>query len=435
MSGMKQWEREIIEYRPYLGLHRDILSSVMSRRDEDGRIPPPTQVVKRAASLLGIDVIENIIASLNRITRLLEQLETALANDPTFLAYKQALKEQNIVKARDIYVNHLGSISGNPDFDAYPILLDAATEIQNYLSFLNGELYGGSADFGNVSEVRAQEEDQILALVQIESEDLQPVLLTDLTDDQRRIIQKIIWENGGQASTEEEYIEFLTKEKYKNGSSRINYDEVAVRTQVIAVAHEKSKLFKEIADNTDSYISSRLDEHLGGDMRGSLSYLVNLEDNLEDIKDTIAIGFDHNARKSQESYVNQVRLTNQTVRDFLDQKLKQVRKKKEDVSQKVKKFHQPDNQEIGAQYLMEAVAEGVRATDGMWKMMLSEHIGATEMAIDQNKALFESLNGKRRSQALYGYVDVVDKEFDYENKEKEMQNFLSFRHLEDRPTH
>lgn len=427
MSGMKQWEREIIEYRPYLGLHRDILSSVMSRGDEDGRIPPPTQIVKRAASILGVDVIENIIASLNRITRLLDMLEASLANDPTFLAYKQALKEKDIIKARDIYTNHLVNIHGNPDFDAYPILLDAATEIQNYLKFLNGELYGGKGDFNNLTELRGWEEDRVLALVQIESEDLQPIVLSDLTPDERRILEKIIWDSGGVATTEEEYMEFLTKEKYKNGSSRINYDEVAVRTQVIAVANEKSKLFKQIADNTDAYINTRMEEHLGGDMKGSLGYLVNLEDNLSDIKDTLAMGFDNNARKSQDAFINQVRLTNQTVREFLDQKLQQVRKKKEKTTQKVKKFYDPDVKEVGAQFLMGAIADGVDATNNLWTVMLSEHIGATEMAVDQYEQFFGHLEGKRRSQELYKYVDVVDKEFDYENKEKEMQNFLTFR--------
>lgn len=431
MSGMKQWEREIIEYRPYLGLHRDILSSVMSRKDEDGRIPPPTQVVKKAASLLGIDVIENIIASLNRITRLLEQLETALANDPTFLAYKQALAEEDIVKAREIYTDHLSDLHGNPDFDAYPILLDAATEIENYLTFLNGELYGGKADFGNISSVRSQEEDEVLTLVQFESEDLQPILLENLTDDQKQLIEKIIWQNNGGAQTVEEYIEMLTKEKYESGSPRINYNEVAIRTQIIATANEKSEFFKKIADNTDAYVGKRMEEHLGGDMKGSLSYLVNIETSLEDIKGSLAIGFNHSADKSKEAYVNQVRLTNQSVREFLDMKMSQTRKRKQDLSNKVKTFYKPDDYpDKGAQYLMSAIADGVESVNGAWTMILTENIGATHMAADQNDVIFDNLHKKRRNQALYQYVDVVDKEFDYENKEKEMQNFLNSRNLQ-----
>lgn len=425
MPSMKPWEREIIEYRPNIGLDTHILSVVKSREDYMAKFQP-SAVVNKMTTMLGIDMIESVIASLSRGVHMLNQVEKSLSGDATFEAYRKA----DEIEAREIYLNHLADLNGNADFDIYPVLASSVQEMEQYLDYLNEELFEGKADFSDLQPAREEEEEYVISLLDTESEDMKLIHRDDLTDEQRALINRMVQDENHPLNSEDEYVAYLNNETRKEGSSRINYDTLINRIQFIATAYEKSNMYKDLMDRTEAYITTPLSSYVHDDLEGSLQYLVDVVDSLSDMKDGLQLSFDYHAKESQNSYVNTLRVSNQDIRTFLDSQLSNVQKKKSQILQAADKLYDPKKYaQMGAQTFMEAVHDAVSSADAMWKYVLTEHIGTSEMNVDQHRKLFDNLTGKRKNQSLYHYVDLVDREFDRENTESELNRFISIHGL------
>lgn len=428
MPSMKPWEREIIEYRPNIGLDTHILSVVQS--GEHTVKFKPSAVVTKATTVLGIDVIENVIASLSRGVHLLSQLEKSLAGDTTFEAYKKA---EDLITAREIFVDHLADINGNADFDVYPILSDAVREMEEYIDYLNKELFDHEADLSDLIPVREKEEQQIIGLLDIESEDLRTIQKEDLTKEQLALIDRMIKDKTHPLSSLDEYIEHINEEIRNDGSSRIDYGSLINRIQFIAAANEKSNLYKNLMDHTETYLTVLLSSYVHDDLQGSLDYLADMVGSLYEMKEALNTSFDYYAKESQNSYVNMLRVSNQDIRLFLDSRLSDVRSKKDRLLQNTRRLYNPNRyKQMGAQSFLETIHDSVASADATWKYVLTEHIGTSEMNIDQNETFFKYLSGKRKNQALYHYTDLVDREFDRDNKESELNRFISIHGLHKR---
>lgn len=434
MASMKVWEREIIEYRPNIGLDTNILSIVSKRStnqpEQEWTLFTPTLVVQTATTMLGTDVIESLMASLSRVSTLLSNLDAKLTHDPTYEAYQKALKEGDPITARHLYLDHLIDINGPKEFDVYPMIADLKDEMEVYLNHLNQELFDGQADYSDLSIIRKAEEQQVAGLLDIESEDIRVMSSADLTENQTALIQRFIEKEETSETSIEDYLQQALEEKQRVGSPRINYDDLTSRVQVIASAGDKTNMFKEILDMTDSYLDTRLANMVYDDLAGSLEYLIDVEDSLPDMKDALQMTFDHHANRAKHSYINQLRLANREVREFLDREMSEVRQKKQRTADRLKKFYDTDKfQSDGGQAIMYTLRDGVDAANATWKYIMVEHMGTTDMNLDQGHRFFDHLQEKSKHQRFHQYVDLVDREFDRSNKDKEMNQFISTHNL------
>jgi hypothetical protein len=433
MSGMKPWERDIIEYRPDIGLETHVLSLVQkqAKLDAEETSAPVKQfqmtpVIKATISMLGVDMLEDMIASLSRATALLNQLDMSLSHDATYIAYKKAIKDGDIIDANQLYLSSLDNINGNPDFDVYPMLSDLPDEMETYLDYLNQELFDGDADYSDLSIVRKQEEHQVEQLVIIESEDLRVTKSIQLTDEQRTLIQQMI--DGGtiDAVSVDAYVDGLARDQLSQGSSRINYEEMTNRVQFIATAKEKAGMYKQIVNNMENYIKSKLSAYVGGDIKGSLGYVVDLQDSLPQAKESFEQLFAFHATQSKQAYINQVRVANRDVREFLDKKLSSVKIEKGSITDRVKRLMRDESHEDrGAQMMMESLTDSLSASVSTWKFILVEHIGTSEMNTNQSKRFFDTLSNKRRNQTFYKYTDLIGREYTGSTSETDMDQFIS----------
>jgi hypothetical protein len=438
MSGMKPWEREIIEYRPSIGLDTTILSIVQTKQANADPVEAPikkfelTPVVSAATKVLGIDILENLIASLSRANALLAQLDESLSHDVTYISYQKAVKDGDFIGANQIYLNNLGNINGNPDFDIYPMLSDLPNEIETYLNFLNQELFDGEADYSDLTIIRNQEEQQVAQLVQIESEDLKTTDSIVLTPEQRHVIQKMIDEGAIIANSVDDYIQDLIQEQLQTGSSRINYEEITNRVQVIATGSEKSSMYKDMIDNMDTYVNTHLNEYVGEDLKGSLNYVVDLAGSQVDAKDSFQQLYNHHVSQTKRAYINQKRVANREVREFLDQKLSSVKSQKGFISKRVQSLLQEDKYaDSGAQMMMSALSDSMGASTASWKFILTEHIGTTRMNVTQSDTFFQTLNEKRKTQTFYKFTDLVGREYTGTNQDDDLNQFISYYDLHD----
>ena len=425
---MKAWERDIIEYKPEIGLHRDILSTVIPQNGPAKF--QPSAVADKLAGALAIDMLDRQMASLSKAGDLLRRLESSLDNNERFITYQNAIEADDLSTARRIYFDNLSDIDGNADLDVYPVLRDTMQEMENYLDYLNDSFFSGEADYSDLAPVREREERDVTGLLDLESDDLRLLTPDDLSDDQRRLIQRLIDDPEHPLKTEGDYIRHLNDDMRSSGSRRVDYRYWADRVQLIAAANEKTTMFRELIEHISVYLSSALSDYVMDDLQGSLDYLVDIRSSLDDMRDALATSFDFFAKRSQSSYVNTLRVSNGEMRQFLDGELKTVQERKNRLTRRLKILHTAGAQaELGAQTFLTAAAEAARNGEGLWKYILTEHIGTTDMNRDQHKEFFGALAEKRKHQILYRYAGIVSREFDWEHADQEKIRFISIHNL------
>jgi hypothetical protein len=430
MSGMKPWERDIIEYRPQIGLNREILS-VVDKTKYIARFKP-SKVVERTTKMYGIDMIDRLLATLSQGANLLREVETSLGNNDVFTKYKSLLADDPI-EARELYLHHLADIDGHSHFDVYPVLSEALDEMEEYLDYLNEELFDGRVDYSNTVIVREQEEEKIVGLLSLESEDVQLLTEDTLTDEQHDLIQRMIEDDRHPLTSKTEYITYVNQERQREGSPRIDYNDLANHVQFVATADEKTQYFQALMSQVDSYIHTLLPEQVGGDIEGSLAYLTDIEGSLTDLAEGMALSFNYHAKKAQDSYINMLRVADRSVRLYLDKQVSDVRKQREKFAGRLKQYFDTERyQQEGAQALMFTMQESVESINAMWKYVVVEHIGTSDMNRDQTGKFFEFLHHKQRNQSLYHYTRLVDNEFDRSNKSTELTRFISTHKLHNR---
>lgn len=439
MTGMKPWERDIIEYRPNIGLETYIRSIVKTREEDEeddgiyGSVFTPSPIVSRAASLLGSDVVDKMLASLSKANTLLNEVESKLVHDSSYQSYIKALKEDDPITAEQIYLDHLDDIDGEKAFDVYPLLSDMADEMEVFLDYVNDELFDGKVDYSDTEPTRIQEEGNVQSLLDIESEDLRPTTLDDLSEKQLELIQKIVDDEGSDIESIDDYLTYLQEQLEREGSPRINYEEESARVQVIAALDEKANMFRDSLGLMDDYVHTKWSDLLYDDLEGALKYIVDSDVSIADMKESYEMSFKRHVKRTKQSYINTKRVAGRDVREFLDNQLSRVRNKTRSLVRRLRGFSNDiESKSNGEQEMIVALQDGIEEANATWKYILVEHMGTSNMNQDQYEKFMDGLNAKNRFQSYYQYNDLVEREFDWANKDKEMKTFISTHNVQNR---
>ncbi len=428
--GMKSWEREIIEYRPRIGLDPSIHSLIVKEIEETGRTYQPTSTILQAMDVLGVDFLEKGISLLSEIHAQRKEIEKELGHDSLFIQFKE-LKEKNDSEFHQVYLDNLQDINGSPSIDIYPIILELEEELETYLDYINEELYEGHADFNNLDQIREEEESMIESLLRLESEDLSRQQQMVWTEDQKKLIDKMIADPNYPIQSYQDYEKLWLEERLSLGSPRIDYAMIQDRSAFLLSVSEKLKGIDTRFDLATRYLKADLNPYLNNDIQGSLEYLVDYS-NFSLMKEAIELSFSRHSSEAWNQYMNQVRVSDLKLRQYLDQKVSEIRRKKRSLVDSLgASYKESIFNGDGARGIQHTIEEGIVAADIMWKQVLAEHIATSHQVVDQQARFLEKLQHKRKNQLIYQYIDLVQREFDFreEDRQKEIHRFLESHNL------
>lgn len=423
--SMKPWERKIIEYRPNIGLRRTILSTIIKRAagEDNSSIYKPTAKLNARTVRLAIDVIDSIVATLSRLNEMKDNIEKTLAYEPVFVKYKEAIDADDPLLADEIHQDNMVDIIGRNELDVYPIIVDMIDELVEFLDTVNDALFGGELDYADLEPSRKLEEDKIKSMLQLEAEQLSLQTRPTFTPQQMVLIDRIIRDPEEDINSLDDYIQALYTELRNKGANGIDYEDLADESRTIYSFGEKADMFRKTSDTISEYLFSSLDSFVSNDIQGSLEYLSDTSGSLHDIMESLGTSYQYYARKTLGAYVNTKRISDRSVREMLDKQLVQIQAKKGKLVDTLLNSMQINNESAGAISFRDGIREGVDSADNMWRFILTEHIGTTEMNENQYSELHNSLMKKKQHQLLFRYTDLVSREFDFENKERELKTF------------
>lgn len=431
--SMQPWERKIVEYRPNIGMDQEILTKIIKRtNDEVGHLFKPTVSLMTRQAYFATDIIDSLLATLSALNELKTYIERTLAHTPVYIAYKKEVDAGNHLDAEEIHEENMIDIGGTPELDVYPIIVDLIEEVIVYLDYVNEELFDGEVDYSDTADLREEERLKIEALFQLEAEELTLSVKPIFTPAQQVLIDRLIADQGNDINTVEQYIEYLYQEKREQGASTIDYRKLNDESRTIVSLLSKADMFKEATTQTQGYIGSSLSAFVNNDVQGSLEYLVEMAGSLHDLKTSYEVSHQHHAVEALQSFHNSVRVSDRGVREMLDKNLSALRQKKSQVVNSLSYQLTTDQDSIGAHSIISTARDGIHSVNNLWTFILTEHMGTSEMNQDQYKKLMGGLLTKRSHQALFMYADLVQREFDFENKDRELKTFASIQNLHSR---
>lgn len=374
---MKPWEREVLEYRPKLGMTPTILSEVASKPSE--AVFKPSMVAQRASELLATDIVDNLITTLSRANDILTTLDKCLKHDPTYNAYRQAKDSGDNFEADRIHLENVANIDGKPQMDVLPMIEDLYDEMQNFLDFLNSELFDGNANFDDTVELREEEEKAVNTL--------------------------FIYEAKGQS---------------------INYEKVVARIKIIAALMDRAGYYQAVVDQADEYLKLKAKDYVADDVEGLLYYLSSVKpEHLDPLKETLAVNFRENAAHSVNMFTQMKRAGEADVRKVLDANLSAVRKKFHDVYETLLPYIKSGTiDDAGAQYFKQTISRGIQRIADTLDSIVVEHVSNSTLNTNQVQSLFAFLKEKRKAQSFYELVNLFQDEFDPINLDREIQRFI-----------
>lgn len=424
--SMNQAEREIIEYRPQIGLDRMIFARIIKEANQPQGIQyeATTSLVQRTKTLKA-DIVESLATTMNNASWLMDQLKEGLRADPSFVAYTQATTD---LEREAIYEDHLDNIESSPDFDLYPILADIQDEMQDYMEFIDDFLYEGELDATKLEEAREAEEKVLEHYLQMESEDLSFQTTPSFTPQQLALIQRTINDPDTSLSSIEDYIEELRREQLTNGSPRVPYQKIFDETRLIHILHKKSDMFKEQVNHLIDLHQTKLSSYAHDEIAGSLEYVVDKSNMINDLSDISQMAYSYHTSDMKNFLYQLNRVGDQDLRHYMDQKLKEVYAKKQRYVNQLGEhgLHETTVENPGATGVIWAMKDGINAVYNAWMFLMTEHLGTTEENIFRWREFSEKWNEKRKQQIMYRYLKKVSNEFEFNRSDQTAarQNFL-----------
>lgn len=428
--SMQPWERSIVEYRPNIGMDRDILTKIIKRTNREvGRTFTPTKSLMTRQSYFATDIIDSLMATLSALTELKNHIESTLAYNPVFEEYKRLVNEDDKIGAADLHEENMISLDGTPQLDVYPDVINFLDEVTQYLDYINDELFDGDIDYSDTSGLRDKEKAKIEALFELEAAELTQDINPSFTEAQLVLIERLTQDPSSNINTIQKYIDYLQEEKRKEGASTINYKQMNDESRIIVSHLKKADMFKDSTSHISEYLYSSLSAFVHEDVQGSLEYLVDMAGLLSDMKSAYEISHQQYAISALNTHYNKIRVADREVREMMDKKLSALRQKKSQIVNSLSYRLKTPHEAVGAHALKETMQEGIHSVNNLWTFMLTEHMGTSEMNIDQNKKYTDDLTRKRQHQMMYKYADLVQREFDFENKDRELKTFASTQNL------
>lgn len=438
--SMQSWERDIIEYRPDIQQKTNILSIIQQQLKQQGLIYKPTEVVKELMKNKASSMIEQLLEDLKTGTALLKEIEQELSNYDRFHNYQTAKVNDDIYTAKEIHFDNILDINGHPSFDIYPILADLMEELDVFIDYVIDELFNRD-ELLNDSNSEVYNRNQLENIINKEQEFIDSIILTEskdlrfeqtpqFTEQQRALIQRIIDDPDNEINSVKDYIHYLRNERLKIGSPNINYDYLADRIQTIAVLSNKANFYHNSINEMSRYVNTTLPNYVHNDVQGSLEYVTSMSYALSDIKESCEIAHRAYAMNVIETIKNMHRVGDAEFRKYIDKQLSDIRQKKRQLvdglrySLQINKIYHE-----GAYGVKASAMEGIRSVNNLWKFVLTEHYGNSELNLDQQNQLTSVLNDKKKHQVMYHYIDLVQREFDFEHRDKELKVFAEREHL------
>jgi hypothetical protein len=374
---VKPWEREVLEYRPRIGMTPTILSEVIGKPSE--AVFKPSVIAQRSAELLATDIVDNLFATLSRANDILTTLDKCLKHDSTYNTYRQAKDTGDTLEAERIHLENVADINGKPQMDVLPLIEDLYDEMQVFVDFINDELFDGKANFDDTAKLREEEEKAVNTL--------------------------FIYEANGQA---------------------VNYDKVTSRLKVIAALMDRAGYYQSIVDQADEYLKLKAKDYVADDVEGLLYYLSNVKPgHLDALKETLAVSFRENASHSVNMFTQLKRAGEADVRKVLDTNLSAVRKKFHDVYETLRPYIEDDTMNnVGAHHLKQAISIGAQRISDAFDGVVVEHVSNSTLNTNQMQSLFAFLKEKRKAQSFYQLVNLFQDEFDPVDLDREIQRFI-----------
>ncbi|WP_422661772.1 hypothetical protein ACK8P5_25800 (plasmid) [Paenibacillus sp. EC2-1] len=380
---MHPWERELLEYRPRLGLNQNILSTI-AEKEAGEKLYEPSVVARRAANVLGSDVVDNLMATLSRASDILSKTDKCLSNNPTYQKYRAAKDEGDLIEAKDVIYDNINNINGIPQLDVIPILEDLKDEMESYLDFMNRELFDGEADYDDTTSIRKKEEDLVSSVLRLESE----------------------------------------------GKS-VDYSRLSTRVQAIAACGDRTGWYRDTVSRCDSYLTSKIKDYALDDVEGLMRYLDKTpEEHIPLMKETMEAAYRKSAAQAIAAYDNMERVGGKEFRDFLDKQMSETRKKVHTVYDTLLTGYDDTPESPGAEAFKMLYQQNADQVPQTFQYMVVENIGNTVLNAEQTEHYFKNLHAKKEAQEYNNLLSLVDEEYDRGNPDREIPRFIKTHQLE-----
>lgn len=381
---MKPWERSLLEYRPNLGYTPAILSTVLSKPQGSAATFTPSALAIQTTQILGSDLIDNTMATLSRVSNMLTTLNRCQSADPIYAAYRTAKDAGDEEEARRIHLENVQNIDGNPQLDAVPILEQCRDEMEEFLDYINRELFDGKADMSDMERTREQEE---------------------------KFIDTIFF-------------------KEANGKA-VSYEELVARIRIIAACVERMQTFQNTVDMSEAYLMTGVKNAVAEDAEGLLYYLSEAkESDISAMQTAVKVSFNGPASQAVMQIINAERAGDREFRSMLDQQLSSMRKTYLDTYRPLLPYFADDTISMGAQALRGTFYSGMEAISTAFEELTADHMATSLLNRTQTQGLFANLTSKKMTQLLYQLLRTYVDEFDPVNVDKEVKRFTKHHGLD-----
>ena len=243
-----------------------------------------------------------------------------------------------------------------------------------------------------------------------------------LSDIERSYVDKLIADRSSGIRTYQDYINRIIEEYRTRGADGIDYEELRSNTK-------KSYVAQHMLDETISLGEKAIEIHdynmsdlFNDRVDDTLEYLVDYASR-SDVKDMTELNYRKTIRDVNVIAENMARYNNDEFREALNKHIMEL--------EKVRRRYAY----TGEKEAVEHLEPSIRLTDlsnstkslveSNWENALVDRVGSTNALVHQLSLLLGSAMEQKEYSLMYRFADIIDREFDFEHKDKEMQNFNS----------
>ena len=294
-------------------------------------------------------------------------------------------------------------------------------EIDNVKDIIS-KIYDFDQNTVDLDDLRNREIDRVKDVIDKEKDDISYYVDYQFTDTERDYIDKLIRTRSSGVKSLDDYIKRLIDEHLERGSDRVDYprlrDDVKRAFALSSLANSINKSGRS-AYNTSN---KRMDDVMGGDTQGGLVHLVE-EVSRSSVKDMCELNYRRTLRDAKVIRDNIERHNDAEFRAALYEHFAEVDKLKRKYAYKRKE------DSITGEVASVPFASLNNATKAMvdttWDNVMVDLISSSYTLEHQLRLLQEVVDEQQELSLMYRFADLIDREFDFEHKEKEMATFVS----------
>ncbi len=309
-----------------------------------------------------------------------------------------------------------------------PVIHDSSIAIKNLIDEIDNitELITDLLDVGKtdveMSEHLNREYEKISDIIAKEEAQISFYTEYQLSDIERAYVDELMFDSRNKINSYDDYVDRIIQEYRERGADGVDYD--AVRSDT-----KKSYMAQTILNETINLANRALEVHrynmsdlFDNMVDDTLVYLVD-HASRSDVKDMSNLNYRRVIRDTAVIRENMGRYNDSTFREALNKHLLEV----EEVRRRYAYTREKEALE-GSQPSLKIVElnnSTKSLVDSNWENVLVDRISSTKALSHQLNLLLENAMSQKEYSLMYRFADIIDREFDFEHKEKELKVFNS----------